>query len=190
MSGAEVLGIIAGAAQLIDYTISITNLISDIYRRVKNAPKKIQQQFNQIRQFIDLAERIKQHPQLQVASVNDQINSALDQARSVAKVLEKVKAGYSHGSIQRYWKILRSSRDKEILESLTRLENEKTALILCIQFIHFDFSVNPQGLSEHSVPNSVSEMAPKKLFSRTEEPPLVRLASLMALQPCRAYSTF
>lgn len=138
MSGIEVIGLLASASQLALYSLKITTSISEIYRQIQEAPKKIRQHAEQLDQLLKTAKLIQFHPSLQTVAVDDQIKTTMKQAIKLASLLERVRADYSRGSVRKYWKILRGRHNKEILDSFEALEKEKSALQLCIAVVNTD----------------------------------------------------
>ena len=152
MSGVEVVGLLASVSQLAGHALNIYSSIADIYHKIQNAPRVIQEHAAHIRQLIHTAELICEHKLLQTDCINSQIISTLDQARLLSAVLEKVKRDYLRGHlVRRYWKIIIGDREREILASLRRLEQERSALLLCISIAHTDLL----GTIQESVAPSV-----------------------------------
>ena len=138
MSGIEIVGFVASASQLVLYSIKITTSLSEIWQRVQDAPLKVRQHLDQIRHLISTARLVEEHHLLQTAHVHTHIKATLEQAKSLSAILEQLRKDYSRGSIRRVWKILKATKEKEILASFDRLEKEKSALLLCISVAHTD----------------------------------------------------
>ena len=146
MSGIETLGLLASATQLAAYIIRISSSISEIYHRIQDAPKRIQEHTKQIRQLLDTAKLIQNHELLQREEINAHLDSTVGQARLLSETLAQVKGQYIDSrSLKRYWKILNGHRERDILSSFVRLEQEKSALLLCISLAHTDLLANIQG---------------------------------------------
>lgn len=155
MAGIEIVGFLASASQLVLYSIKITTSLSEICQRVQDAPLRIRQRSDQVKQLISTAQLIEQHHLLQTAQVLTHINATLEQAKSLSAILEQLKKDYSRGSIRRYWKILTANKEKEILANFDRLEKEKSALSLCITVAHTDLleqRVQRLAMAEKEVP--------------------------------------
>lgn len=138
MSGIEIIGLVASASQLALYSIKITTCLGEICQRVQNAPARIRHHSDQLRQLVSTAQLVQEHRLLQTAHVHAHINATLEQARTLSAILEQLTIDYSRGSIRRYWKILKATREKEIQANFDRLEKEKIALILCISVAQTD----------------------------------------------------
>ena len=169
MSGIELVGLLASASQLVSYSIKITTSLSEIYQRVQDAPLKIKQHSDQIKQLIDTAEFVQQHPLLQTEQVHIHINATLEQAKSLFTVLERLSKDYTRGSIRRYWKILMANKEKEILANFDRLEKEKSALVLSISVAQTDIidrGIQKIGMAaqEAAQPYAVTVSLPPCMF--------------------------
>ena len=138
MSGVEVIGLLASVTQLVAYGTNITTSIPEIYRRLQNAPERIQQHTEQVRELITIAEAIETHRLLQTYNINQHIHSTLTQAKALHAVLDRVKSEYSGTSVRKYWKVLKGSKEKEILANFDRLEKQKSALMLCMSVVQMD----------------------------------------------------
>ena len=138
MSGIEIVGFVASATQLVLYSIKITACLSEISQRVQDAPLKVRQHLDQIGHLISTARLVEEHHLLQTAHVLTHIKATLEQAKSLSAILEQLTKDYSRGSIRRVWKILKATKEKEILASFDRLEKEKSALLLCISVAQTD----------------------------------------------------
>ncbi|KAI9806988.1 MAG: hypothetical protein M1833_002646 [Piccolia ochrophora] len=145
MSGLEIVGVLASAAQLANYCVKITISITELYRSVREAPKRIKPRENQIRQLIHTTEQIKQHRVLQTAVVQCHIHATLVEATALYEILDQTARQYSRGAIRRYWKVLSASKERLIDESFDKIEREKSALTLCITTIHTSLLCSIQG---------------------------------------------
>ncbi len=157
MSGIEVVGLLASASQLVVYSIKITTSLSEICQRIQDAPLRISQHSDQIRHLVSAAQLVQQHHLLQTAHVHAQINATLEQAKSLSEILEQLTIDYTHGSIRRYWKILKASKEKQILANFDRLEKEKSALILCISVVHTDLLGKIPGIYKETMAGTKKE---------------------------------
>ena len=161
MSGIELVGLLASASQLVIYSIKITTSLSEIYQRIQDAPLKIKQHSDQIKQLIDTSEFVRQHPLLQTDQVHIHINATLEQAKCLSTVLEQLSKDYTRGSIRRYWKILTANKEKEILANFDRLEKEKSALVLSISVAQTDIlgqGIQKLGMAAKEAPQNVAIM--------------------------------
>ena len=167
MSGVEVIGLLASLSQLAVHSKNIYASISEIYHRIEDAPKRIQEHAQQLGQLIDTAVLIKKHALLQTDNIKIHIVSTLDQARLLSAKLDKVKGDYLSGpSIKRYWKIIKGERERAILSSLERLEQEKGALLLSISIAHTDLLGNIKGHLD-SPPSRASAVMPQRKLQST-----------------------
>jgi hypothetical protein len=159
---AEVLGVLASASQLVQYTLKISAAISAIHDRVHNAPE-LRKGAGQVKQLLDTAIQIQQNPQVHDSSLLRHLAIATDEAKQLLELLERLSADYSHGSLsKRYFKAARGAKDeKKIATSFRRLEQEKTSLLFCIGV------ANTERLS--SIQIEVTEIADRMSSSRVVE---------------------
>ena len=146
MSGIEIVGLLASASQLALYSIKITTCLSEICQQVQEAPLRIKQHSDQIKQLVSTAQLVERHHLLQTVQVHAHIEATLKQAKTLSATLEQLTKDYSRGTIRRYWKILKGAKEKEILANFDRLEKEKTALLLCISVAQTDLLGSLQGI--------------------------------------------
>ncbi|KAL6713117.1 hypothetical protein ACLMJK_009238 [Lecanora helva] len=156
MSGIEVVGLLASASQLAAYIVKISRSVFEIYCRVQNAPKRIQEHTEQIEQLIATARLIQKYRQLHTNNVNAHTVCTLKQARLLHEILVKVKEEYGcETSLKRHWRRLKGTCEKEILAGFERLEKEKSALLLSISLIHTDLLLEIKVSLEASPNRSV-----------------------------------
>jgi hypothetical protein len=137
MSGLEILGAFAAAAQLADAAIEIIQLMSTFCRKIIDTPKSIETRAIQIQQLIDIAELIKRTPPLQTALMGSILNNCVKEAEDLRDVLIKLMADSDSSRIEKYWKaIVGVAKEKRILGILEKLEEERSALTLCIASIN------------------------------------------------------
>jgi hypothetical protein len=126
----EALGAAAAAVQLASVAISVQSLIA----RIRDAKDTMQMRLQQIRSLIAIANTISDKKQLQTP----EIYTAVQRCLKEAETLEAMLAG-STGTAKRL-KRLRNvigglAMENKIVEIMTRLEREKSALALCISTI-------------------------------------------------------
>ncbi|KAL6720762.1 hypothetical protein ACLMJK_002687 [Lecanora helva] len=133
MSGADIVGVLASTAQLATYAINITSAVLDLYRRIQNAPKQLQQKVSEINSLIDITKLIKYHELLQTDIIKHHVLCTLEKAQRLLEALEKLKKRVSQGFLRRFWIIVIKNTDKEVIECFERLDCEKIALLMCVQ---------------------------------------------------------
>jgi len=136
MSGAEVLGVLGGlaaASQLVQQSLKAISFISDLYEKVRDAPESIRKQAVQVEQLVDIARLIEQNPSLQTDAIISILQSCQGEAQQLLDILWKVLVVAGDGKLKRLWKTVDGiTREKNILDHLRKLEQEKTSLALCI----------------------------------------------------------
>ncbi|KAF4625423.1 hypothetical protein G7Y89_g12744 [Cudoniella acicularis] len=133
MSGLEILGGLASAAQIAVYAVKAASFLSDIHERLKKAPERIQQHASSIKRLIDIILHIQETHSLHTTIVFTQLNHTISRAFDLRDLLVKVLGEYTQPSFRRrYWKLLKGRKEKQILAALQSLEREKTGLSLCL----------------------------------------------------------
>jgi len=137
MTGVEVLGGLASIAQLLEYSLKLSSLVSEVYSRVKEAPERVIMHTAQIHQLVDTARLIERSSDLQKPIIEVHLKATLTEAARLQRILERMIEDYTKGpSKKRIWNAVRGAGERRMLTSFERLEKEKSALILCISFIH------------------------------------------------------
>lgn len=145
MSGIETIGIVASASQLAAYSIKIVSCLSQIYKEVSGLPHQIKDHVKQIEKLIETTILIQQHKSLHSPQIFSQLQTTLKEAISLCNVLTETASRYAEHSFRGYWAFWKSGGEKEILNRLSKLEREKSALRLCISLIHTDILLNIQS---------------------------------------------
>jgi N-terminal domain on NACHT_NTPase and P-loop NTPases len=136
MSGLELLGALSGAAQLVDAGLEIIKLISTLCSKLLDAPASIKKRTIEIQHLIEIARLIQQSPSLQTTLISSLLMSCIEKANELRGILASVSARINAGKVEKYWKALGGvMKEKRILEICESLEQEKSALILCIASI-------------------------------------------------------
>lgn len=142
MSGLEVLGIVAAAAQFTDsgwkIVLSLSRLVSDLNdasRKVKNAARQLQS----LVEHVDLIRIDLQHltasdsPVLlsddRAGLITALLGDCTEEARELDVILKKLAPVSSDGGLRKSWKTVVSvKKEKAILERCARLESLKSSL--------------------------------------------------------------
>jgi len=136
MTGIEVLGAMASAAQIAFYVIQTSSLIIEQFKRLRNAPIKFQQHSETATQLIGIARVVQSNQWLQTESMASLLKGILGKVEEVHKLLPKVQKhdkAARPGFVITYWKAYRSLRKEErILAIFAGLEEQKSTLALCI----------------------------------------------------------
>jgi len=136
MSGIEAVGVLASIAQLLEFGLKLTSLINDVYNRIEEAPEKVLLHTTHIKQLIHL---IQEQSELQNPTVHSHVRTTLAEAEKLQQILQRMVEDYTKGSgKKRLWKALVGREERRMVASLERLEKEKSALILCINFKHIE----------------------------------------------------
>ncbi|RDW64859.1 hypothetical protein BP6252_10510 [Coleophoma cylindrospora] len=130
---AEILGVSASAAQLLDCSIKLGSALREAVEVVKNGPKGLKARSRQVSHLIDTADVVKNNERLHTPLVHCYLKAVLAEASSLLKILSRAIVQHTTGPLPlRLWRAFRSKQGRSILEAFDRLEREKVALILCI----------------------------------------------------------
>ncbi|KAI8667510.1 hypothetical protein NCS56_00887500 [Fusarium sp. Ph1] len=140
---AEVLGIVAGAAQLLDLSTRVLVASSSLYGKLKNIPDEIETLKKNTELFIDLLWMISSdfdgpiNSQVHSLHVTHRMTSILHDARKeseeLALLLEGLSAN-SSSSMRRKWSaVVSATKEKDIAERCRRIKSFKSTLQLWYQ---------------------------------------------------------
>lgn len=159
---AEILGVLASASQLVQYTLKISAAISAVHDRVQNG-SELRKGAEQVKQLLDTAIQIQQNPQVHNFSLLRHLASATDEAKQLLELLEKLSADYSQGSLsERYYKAARGAKyERKIASGFRRLEQEKTSLLFRISVANTErlssIQIEVTGIAERMASSRVVE---------------------------------
>jgi hypothetical protein len=109
----EVIGSLAGPAQLIVYALKAAAFLSGLYGRLKNAPDRIRQDANHAKCLIEIILQTKETRFLHTTLVFAQLEHTILQAYSLRDFLDKALGQYTQPSLRcRYWKVLKGKKEK------------------------------------------------------------------------------
>ncbi|KAM0424918.1 hypothetical protein ACHAPT_009974 [Fusarium lateritium] len=140
---AEVLGIVAGSAQLLDLSTRVLIASSSLYGKLKNIPAEIETLKRNTQLFIDLLWMISSdfdgplNAQVHSLHVTHRVTSILHEAvkesEELALLLEKLSDNNS-SSLRRKWSVaVSAAKEKDIAERCRRIESCKSTLQLWYQ---------------------------------------------------------
>ena len=151
------MSLFASTTQLAAYTIYITTTIFEIYHRVRDAPKKIQEYIRRISQLLGATHLIDSETLLHTEAIGAQVGQTLYQAQELLAVLIKARDSHCFDSVSEVWTVLIGRRDKEIADSFERLEHEKNTLLMSIQIVNTNILGSIQSSVDTIVGRQVSE---------------------------------
>ncbi|OJD31512.1 uncharacterized protein BKCO1_4700049 [Diplodia corticola] len=134
MSGLEVIGAIASASQLLQYTVTLVNNLQTLYRNVEHAGERCslyREQIDQLLQITDLLKSLEEV--LCFDTVAPHVRALVKTTESIDEALRQGGAG----DISRRWRRLLKARqwgkaEDMILKAFADLEREKSCLTLSI----------------------------------------------------------
>ena len=147
MSGLEVLGAAASAIQLADAAWKVSKLFSSLSSHVEDAPSSILKRKAQIEYLAEIARLIDDSPMLQTDLIASLLRACVPEIRDLEGLLSKLVDGATSGRIARYWRAVGGIQHEKRISAICEcLEQEKTAIILCI--VSVDASV-PSSLQDY-----------------------------------------
>ena|SRR5437763_10968605 len=90
MSGLEVLGAVASAAQLADLCLKIATCAVDLFNRIRDAPEMVQKRLEEVKQLTEIARLIERNPSLQTPLIASVLTRARADADQLFKILIKI----------------------------------------------------------------------------------------------------
>ncbi|RMJ07866.1 hypothetical protein CDV36_012525 [Fusarium kuroshium] len=140
---AEVLGIVAGAAQLLDLSTRVLVASSSLYGKLKNIPNEIETLKKNTELFIDLLWMISSdfdgpiNSQVHSLHVTHRITSILHDAKQeseeLALLLEGLSSNNSSSARRKWSAVVSATKEKDIAERCRRIESFKSTLQLWYQ---------------------------------------------------------
>jgi hypothetical protein len=144
MSGLEILGAVASAAQLADLCFKVLKSISCLYRDIKAIPRDIDNSITRISQLSEVAQLVSNTPSLHSPVITAVVHEALADIEALLSVLEETSHAKSSHFIKQQWhNVSHILQEPVVRKLLDRLESTKVTLSLCID------TVNSQAL--HSI---------------------------------------
>lgn len=132
MTGLEVLGAFAAASQLAQQGVQILSFL----RGIRGVPESISKKSVQLERLLDITELVKENPALQTPLIDSILSKCVVETRTLQGILEKVTVDVTDGRIKKLWKSLEGTiKEKQVLSSFAKLEQEKSSLALCIQTV-------------------------------------------------------
>jgi hypothetical protein len=134
MTGLEAFGAVASAAQLAAICIQITESLIVFYSKLVDAPKSITRRKEHITQLMEIAQLIQRSPALQTTLTTSILASINKEAQDLQDIL--TRATPMKGRLNRSMKLVGYTfREKQIQSIWTRLEGDKTILLLGLSCI-------------------------------------------------------
>ena len=130
---AEVLSVLAGVAQLMEYAPKLFSALLKAFQTVKYGAKLLKARSQQVTRLIDTVVALRQNEQLHTPLIAQQLQVIVTEADALLAVLHAATLACTSGPLQRrFWTALRNRHEESILQAFKRLEEEKAALLLCI----------------------------------------------------------
>lgn len=144
MSGLEIVGAVASAAQLADLCLKALKSISSLYRNVKNIPTDVDNSITRINQLSEIAQLVSSTPSLHSPVITAAVHEALTDVEKLLELLEGTSHPKGSNPVKQQWHNISHILHEPVVQKLLgRLESTKVTLSLCID------AVNSQAL--HSI---------------------------------------
>jgi hypothetical protein len=144
MSGLEIVGAVASAAQLADLCLKVLKSISCLYRNIQNIPTDVSNSITRINQLGEIAQLVSSTPSLHSPVITATVHEALDDVEKLLDFLDRTSHRKGDNLItQQLQNISHILHEPAVQRLLGKLESTKVTLSLCID------AVNSQTL--HSI---------------------------------------
>jgi hypothetical protein len=131
-----IVGAAATSAQLLEQAFKITQLVYEVYSKIRKAPAFVAERLDHIEQLIGIAKVIQQSAALQTNEIAAALNVCLDKTRKIHLKLKEALPGDNDKRWHRMKKSLVVVFQKNDFVTLFEdLDREKASLILAIQSI-------------------------------------------------------
>ncbi|KAF2489622.1 hypothetical protein BU16DRAFT_160973 [Lophium mytilinum] len=174
MAGIEVLGVIASVGQIIHYGGVIVIGLHDLYQQAQHAPERYAQLANQVEQLVHTAQLIAETEALKTDLVRRHLDTLLDTVKSLDHTIKRALKDTSKRPGKRYWRAIWSShREEKISKGFSRLEENKSSLVLCILGTYGEFMMPAAQVTDGSAKLIDESQDPKRngANSRTRRAP-------------------
>jgi len=128
-----ILGATAASTQLLVQTGKSIAFLFDLQSKMKAAPVEVQRLTVHIDQLIALSELFKENPSLH-GPITPYLDTCLARANDILTLIQKYTITDDDGRLDKANKSFKIAwKDKDILRMFSRLEEEKSAMVLAIQ---------------------------------------------------------
>jgi hypothetical protein len=133
MSGVEILGAVASAAQLTDLGIRLLSHISRLCSQFLDHPHVLLKRQHGVEQLVQIAKMIQSTSFPDTDIIHSILEGGVEDARALLAILEPLSPRKNDSKAQRGWKALCGiAKETQVLDLLRQIEERKGALLLCI----------------------------------------------------------
>ena len=126
---AELVGVVAAAGQFLEQGFRVIQLVKRLKDQVQNAPTKIQEESEKLREFDDLAAKIKATKSLQINEVEKIVKRSALYTSELATILANLLPQPDANIGERTWKAVGGLAQEAAIHKLfSKLEIEKNSL--------------------------------------------------------------
>jgi hypothetical protein len=143
MSGVEIVGLVAAAAQFADLGAKVLLGLSSLISSLRDVPSRIESAATALKIFVDLSHALRAHletlppPAISEATqtqIKDLFDACGSETCAITNILEEITTKTSDNKLAKTWKrLVGVKREKDILERFERLERHKSSLVLLLE---------------------------------------------------------
>ena len=132
MTGIEIIGLIASLTQLVDLSVKLSGALTKFQQRLNGEPARIKDYQSQLKHLASTATLITQNHDLHTSVIHGHVQDTVTRMKALDMLVNDLERIDAQRIIKRYWRALTGWKEKEIAAAFSRLERDKTALVLCI----------------------------------------------------------
>ncbi|KAI0442793.1 hypothetical protein F4803DRAFT_518038 [Xylaria telfairii] len=129
MSGLEVLGAVAGAAQLVGYVITASTKLNEVRFKIRHSTKRLEQYDVQFKQLIAIMHHIQQNPRIQTEELKNCLVTLADQTKSIQEILAKFERS---SKSRRHWNIINGDFLRQLDECFGDIRTTMESVVVLI----------------------------------------------------------
>ncbi|KAI0804908.1 hypothetical protein GGR55DRAFT_306968 [Xylaria sp. FL0064] len=129
MSGLEVLGAVVSAAQLAGYVIALSSKLDEIRRKIRHAPRRLEQYDCQLKQLIAITYHMEQNPPMQTKELAECLSTLLARTRTIQETLVKFEQS---SKTRRRWNIISGDLSRQLDECFGDVRNTMGNMVVLI----------------------------------------------------------
>lgn len=151
MSGVEVLGIVAAAAQMGSYLVQTISAIDTLRTRIKDAPQKFQEHHSELLHLRTALVEVESNPCCDSDEVKKLLQSITDKANTIAEDLDQQR---KENVCRVLLRAINKTGDKKLVSELEGLSRNQSTLTTLI----FTTFSKQQGVANQKISESVLDI--------------------------------
>ncbi|KAI1349378.1 hypothetical protein F5Y01DRAFT_289456 [Xylaria sp. FL0043] len=129
MSGLEVLGAVVSTAQLAAYIITVSSKLDEIRRKIRHAPKRLDQYELQLKHLVTITRHMEQNPPLQTKELDEYLVTVQAKIEAIQETLAKFEQS---SKSRRRWNIISGDLSRQLDECFGDVSNTMQNMVLLI----------------------------------------------------------